>query len=254
MVGLRIRTFSKARFLLVNSVSLAGAEEWHGHCYFPSRMSFETSAKMEDAVRSIIFCTKVFAVTTLIFLNFTSLSAQRDGSIYELPVGTRIKVRMDTEISSKVNRAGDTFIVRVIEPVFNRGIEMIPKGALIDGRILKGSSAAYLGYDGVLEVDFVRLRLNRNDAIVIDAGLVKRIEAPSRTLFKVAAIGGLTAVGALFGSAMNNRSGTMIGAGIGGASGSVVAFGRKGSDVKVKTNQEFEIVLKKEAVLPVKEF
>lgn len=205
-------------------------------------------------VRSIIFSTKVFAVTTLIFFNFSSFQAQPGGSIYELPAGTRIKVRMDTEINSKVNRVNDTFIVRVVEPVFNRGVEMIPKGALIDGRILKGSSAAYLGYDGVLEVDFVRLRLNRNDAIELDAGPVKRFEAQSRTLFKVATIGGLTAVGALVGSALNSRSGTMIGAAIGGGSGSVIAFGRKGSDVKVKTNQEFEIVLKKEAVLPVKEF
>lgn len=203
---------------------------------------------------SIIFSTKVFAVTTLIFLNFTSLRAQREGSIYELPAGTRITVRMDTEISSKVNRVNDTFIVRVTKPVFNRGVEMIPKGSIIDGRILKGSAAAYLGNDGVLEVDFVRLRLNRKDAIEIDASPLKRIEAPSRTLFKVATIGGLTAVGALIGSALNSRSGTMIGAGIGGASGSVIALGRKGSDVKVKTNQEFEIVLKKEAVLPVKEF
>ncbi len=205
-------------------------------------------------VRSIIFSTKVFAVSTLIFLSFSSLAAQPGGSIYELPVGTRIKVRMDTEINSRVNRVNDTFIVRVIEPVFNRGVEMIPKGSIIDGRILKGSSAAYLGYDGVLEVDFVRLRLNRKDAIEIDAGPVKRFHAPSRTLFKAATIGGLTAVGALVGSALNSRSGTMVGAAIGAGSGSVIAFGRKGSDVRVKTNQEFEIVLKKEAVLPPKEF
>lgn len=205
-------------------------------------------------MRSIIFSTKVFAVSTLIFLSFSSLAAQPGGSIYELPVGTRIKVRMDTEINSRVNRVNDTFIVRVIEPVFNRGVEMIPKGSIIDGRILKGSSAAYLGYDGVLEVDFVRLRLNRKDAIEIDAGLVKRFHAPSRTLFKAATIGGLTAVGALVGSALNSRSGTMVGAAIGAGSGSVIAFGRKGSDVRVKTNQEFEIVLKKEAVLPPKEF
>lgn len=205
-------------------------------------------------MRFFIFSTKVFAVSTLIFLNFSSLAAQPERSIYELPTGTRIKVRMDTEINSKVNRVNDTFIVRVVEPVLNRGVEMIPKGAIIDGRILKGSQAAYLGYDGVLEIDFVRLRLNRNDAIVIDAAPAKRIEPNSRTLFKVATIGGLTAVGALVGSALNSRSGTVLGAAIGGGSGSLIAFGRKGSDVKIKTNQEFEVILKKEAVLPVKEF
>lgn len=205
-------------------------------------------------MKFFIFSTKVFAVSTLIFLNFSSLAAQPEGSIYELPAGTRIRVRMDTEINSKVNRINDTFIVRVVEPVFNRGVEMIPKGAIIDGRILKGSAAAYPGYNGVLEVDFVRLRMNRNDAIVIDAGPAKKFEPSSRMLFKVATIGGLTAAGALVGSTVNSRSGTMIGAAIGGGSGSLIAFGRKGSDVRVKTNHEFEIVLKKEAVLPPKEF
>ena len=78
---------------------------------------------MEDAVvRSFIFSTKVFAVSTLIFLNFSSLTAQPERSIYELPAGTRISVRMDTEINSKANRVGDTFIVRVVEPVVNRGV------------------------------------------------------------------------------------------------------------------------------------
>jgi hypothetical protein len=45
----------------------------------------------------------------------------------------------------------------------------------------------------------------------------------------------------------------MVGAAIGGGTGSVVAFGRKGSDVRIKTNEEFEIELTKEAVLPAEE-
>jgi len=209
---------------------------------------------MEDAVvRSIIFGTKVFAVLTLIFLNSSSVSAQPRASIYHLPAGTRIMVRMDTEINSKVNSVNDTFIVKVVEPLINRGAEMIPRGAIIDGRISKVSRAAYGGADGELDVEFVRLRLNRTDGIELEASLVKPVRAPKRTLFKTLTIGGLTAVGAWFGATKYGGNGALIGAAIGGGTGSAVAFGRKGSDVRIRTNEEFEIELTKEAVLPAEE-
>ena len=204
-------------------------------------------------MKHFIFSTKVFAVSTLIFLSFSSLSAQPRRSIYELPVGTRIKVRMDTEINSKVNSVNDTFIVRVIEPVLNRGVEMISKGTIIDGRISKVTRAAWGGTDGEMDVQFMRLRLSRTDAIELHAKLVKPIKAPSRNLFKAVTIGGLTAIGAWFGATKGGGNGAMLGAAIGGGTGSAVAFGRKGSDVRIKTNEEFEIELTKEAVLPAEE-
>lgn len=206
-----------------------------------------------QVVKHFIFSTKVFAVSTLIFLSFSSLSAQPRRSIYELPVGTRIKVRMDTEINSKVNSVNDTFIVRVIEPVLNRGVEMISKGSIIDGRISKVTRAAWGGTDGELDVQFMRLRLSRTDAIELEAKLVKPIKAPSRNLFKAVTIGGLTAIGAWLGATKGGGKGAMMGAAIGGGTGSAVAFGRKGSDVRIKTNEEFEIELTKEAVLPAEE-
>lgn len=204
-------------------------------------------------MKHFIFSTKVFAVSTLIFLSFSSLSAQPGRSIYELPAGTRIKVRMDTEINSNSNSVNDTFIVRVIAPVANRGVEMIPKGTIIDGRISKVGRAAWGGTDGELDVQFVRLRLSRDQAIELEAKLAKPVKAPSRTLFKAVTIGGLTAVGAWFGSSKGGGNGALMGAAIGGGTGSVVAFGRKGSDVRIKTNEEFEIELTREAVLPAEE-
>ena len=204
-------------------------------------------------MKHFIFSTKVFAVSTLIFLNFSTLTAQPGRSIYHLPAGTRIKVRMDTEINSKVNSVNDTFIVKVIEPVENRGVEMIPKGTIIDGRISKVTRAAWGGTDGELDVQFMRLRLSRTDAIELQAKLVKPIKAPSRNLFKAVTIGGLTAIGAWLGATKGGGNGAMMGAAIGGGTGSAVAFGRKGSDVRIKTNEEFEIELTKEAVLPAEE-
>lgn len=217
-------------------------------------MSFDSSAKMEVAiVRFFIFSTKVFAVSTLIFLNFSSLNAQPDPA-YVLPAGTRIKVRMDTEISSKVNAVNDTFIVRVIEAVTNESGVMIPAGSIIDGRIARVERADIGGVNGRLEPEFIRLRLNRRDAIELDARLVKPLRPPSRSLFKIVTIGGFTAIGALFGAAADGKQGAAIGAAIGAGSGAGVAYLRKGEDVRIKTNEEFEIELKKEVILPAREF
>lgn len=205
-------------------------------------------------VKFFIFCTKVFAVSTLLFANYSIVSGQPDPS-YVLPAGKRIKVRMDTEINSNANRAGDTFIVKVIEPVRNGSMLAVPAGTIIDGRILAASDAEYGSVDGKLDVEFFRLRLDRDYAISLDAKLVRPAKPPSRSLFRLMTIGGLTAIGAAFGAASNIKNGTAIGAAIGAGSGSGIAFGRKGADVRIKTNAEFEIEIKKEVVLPaIKEF
>ena len=44
--------------------------------------------------------TKIFALFSVFFLNSILINAQ---SIYELPSGTKIRVQMDNEISSKVS-------------------------------------------------------------------------------------------------------------------------------------------------------
>jgi len=90
-------------------------------------------------MKHFIFCTKVFAVSTLIFLSFSTLMAQPGDSIYVLPAGTRIKVRMDTEVNSKANRVNDTFIVRIVEPVKNQGVIVVPAGAVTDSMIVPGA-------------------------------------------------------------------------------------------------------------------
>ena len=55
-------------------------------------------------MKPFIFTTKVFAVTTLIFLSNLSAAAQTE-PVNVLPEGTRIRVRMDIEVNSKVASA-----------------------------------------------------------------------------------------------------------------------------------------------------
>ena len=80
--------------------------------------------------------TKIFAFFSLIFVSFISVNAQTD-SIYQLPAGTKIRVRMDNEINSKVSGVNDTFTATIAEPVKVREAVVLPIGTIIEGRIKK---------------------------------------------------------------------------------------------------------------------
>ena len=204
-------------------------------------------------MRSFIFNTKVFAVSSLVFLNFISAAAQI-APVNVLPEGTRIRVRMDTEVNSKVASAGDTFLVRTVEPVRNRGVAVLPGGAVIEARITAARRAAMGGTDGALEIRFERLRVGQEETIPLNAVLAAPLKKESRGLFNLVTIAGATAAGALIGSASDTSSGVAIGALIGAGAGAGTALLRKGRDVRIKTDEEFDIELKRELVLPTTDY
>ena len=203
---------------------------------------------------AFIFRSKVFAVSTLIFLSSLSVAAQELTPVNVLPEGTRIRVRMDTEVNSKSASAGDTFLVRTVEPVGNRGVIVLPKGAVFEARITAARNATIGGTDGQMEIRFERLRIGPDDTLPMNAVLAKPLKKGSRGLFNLVTIAGATAAGALIGSASDTSSGIAIGALIGAGAGTGTALLRKGRDVRIKTDEEFDIELKKELVLPVTDY
>jgi hypothetical protein len=56
-----------------------------------------------------------------------------------LPVGTAVKMKLETPISTSRNSPGDTFSGRVTEPVLLDGKTVIPVGAALQGRIIKAT-------------------------------------------------------------------------------------------------------------------
>ena len=204
-------------------------------------------------MKPFIFTTKVFAVTTLIFLSSISATAQPE-PVNVLPVGTRLRVRMDTEVNSKVASAGDTFLVRTVEAVRNRGVMVLPKGAVIEARITAARRAALGGTDGAMEIRYERLRITREETIPLNARLAKPLKKGSRTIFNVLAIGGMTAAGALLGITTDTSKGVALGALIGAGAGTGTVLIRSGEDVRIKTDEEFEIELTKELVLPTSDY
>jgi hypothetical protein len=192
----------------------------------------------------------------LLFVIPISINAQNKVSagIYTLPVGTRILVKMDNEINSKVSSVNDTFTVTISSPVLVRDVEMLRAGLVIEGKILNVKPASS-GKNGSFDVNFETLQLSNKLRREIDASLVNEIKPPKTSqVFNTLAIIGGTAIGALFGNFANKGNGALIGAGIGAGAGTAAVFLKKGKDVHLKANAVFEIRLNKEVILPAEDF
>lgn len=198
--------------------------------------------------------TKVFAFIFLLFVNFTFLNAQTDSSIYQLQAGTIMRLQMDNEINSKVASVNDTFTTTLTVPVKVQEMVVLPVGTVIEGRVTKVKRASYGGRGGSLEVSFQTLQLLNGGKRGIEGVLVTKLKAETSQTANVLTILGGTALGGIVGAVSRSQNGSLIGAGVGAGAGTSVAFLRKGSDVKIRAAEEFEIKLTKNVNLPVQDY
>ena len=196
---------------------------------------------------------RALAVSFLLFANSILVAAQPE-SIYQLPAGTQIRLKMDLELSSKVAGVGDTFTTAIVKPVMVRDTIVLPVGTMIEGRVTSVSAAAAGGANGRLDVVFESLRMFKSTPRKIDGELVKKLEYRSSSLTNALTVVGGTVAGAVLGAFTKTSSGALLGAGIGAGAGTGVALLRKGKDVRIRQDEEFEIVLKKDVVLPVMDY
>jgi len=161
---------------------------------------------------------------------------------------------MDVELSSRVARKDDTFTSTVVRPVKIGESVILPAGAVVEGLVTGAESAGVGHKNGKLEVTFETLKVVANaPPRRIEGELVNRFGNSSSQTGSILGVLGGTAAGALIGS-LGGSNGALIGAAVGGGVGTGVALLKKGKDVRIKKNEEFEIVLRKDVVLPVMDY
>ena len=186
-------------------------------------------------------------------------------SAYTLPVGTIINVRMNSDISSKSAKPGDTFSTTLIGPVMVRGIELLPAETKIEGRITKVVKASKKSEAGRLSVVFEKLLLPDGESREIVGELVslvdkettdnrQQVKGESSAKENAAMIGGGAVVGAIIGAVAGGGNGAAVGAAVGAGVGGGGALIKKGNEAVVKANSELSIALKEEVTLPVKDY
>lgn len=197
--------------------------------------------------------TEIFALFFLIFVNLISTPAQVD-SIYNLQAGTTLRLEMDNEINSRVASVNDTFTATVAAPLLKRETTVLPIGTIIEGRITRVRRASFGGRGGILEVSFQTIRLADGTKREIEGLLVNDLKAGSSQTRNFLTIFGGTAIGGIVGAVSGTGNGTLIGAGIGAGAGTGVSLFRKGRDVRIKADEQFEIKLMRAVNLPVQDY
>jgi len=156
-------------------------------------------------------------LTLMIFANSTYLTAQRD-STYRLPAGTRIRLKMDVELSSKVASVNDTFIASVVTPVVIGQTVVLPAGETVEGRVTEVEAAAHAGRDGKLNAVFETIKYGTRTRTIDGVFVARSLKTVTSKSFFINFL-------------------------------EIIAL-RKGSEARIRKDQEFEIELRKEVVLP----
>lgn len=189
----------------------------------------------------------------LIFASSLVAIGQIEDTIYKLPVGTRINLKLDHEVNSEVSSVNDTFLAVVSKPVRVREAIVLPVGTVIEGRVASVERAASGGQAGSIEVVFETLKLSGEMRRIEGFMVTPRAESSSRTRTWLSLVGGIAA-GTAIGAASGGSRGALIGAAVGAGAGTSLALLNKGREIRLKKDQEFEIELKKEVLLPVLDY
>lgn len=181
---------------------------------------------------------------------------------YNVSAGQVIQVRMNEQISSETARIGDRFTTTVMIPIYTRGVEVIPAGSTITGRVTNVKRAQRQSKAGWLSVAFISLQLPNGTTRSINGSLTAlnnegatfdeegQVTGRGATKRNVVFIGGGAATGALIGAIAGGGKGAGIGAGVGAGLGVAGAFLSKGKEAVVKPGTEFGVILNQSVALP----
>lgn len=180
--------------------------------------------------------------------------------MYAVETGTRIRVRMNEDLSSKTARVGDRFTTNVTEPVYSStGVLVIPAGSVITGRVDSAVAAQKGGKPGTISVSFIEVRTPNGYRRAINGSLTdldsKSAKSdPEGTASgdkmahrKIIFIGGGAGGGAILGAAIGGGKGALIGGLIGAGGGFLGERYTKGENATVKSGTEFGVVLNQSA-------
>jgi hypothetical protein len=163
------------------------------------------------------------------------------------PAGTEIAAATTTEISTRRNKAGETFTANVTEAVVSGGRTVIPAGADVTFRIIESKEAESKEKPGSLVILPVSITTGGNtyeiNAEVTD--LQYELKGRGVTAGDAAKVGAGAAVGAIVGQILTKKTGgTVVGGAIGAAAGTAIAIRSADKDIVVPSGGRIVIKLK----------
>jgi hypothetical protein len=138
-------------------------------------------------------------------------------SFVTLGSGTEIRVRLDSDLGSKISQPGDSFTATVADDVRKGGEVVIPKGARASGTVVDAKPLGRFKGGAMLSVKLDRVR-TKWGSYPVETGTIARAEQ-GKGKRSAGFIGGGAGVGALIGGLAGGGKGAAIGALAGGGAG-----------------------------------
>ena len=206
--------------------------------------------------------TLLTACALSLLLSPAALAADEDGS-FKLPAGTMLEVRLMLTLSTRTNKEGDPFSGRVMDPIFNKGQEVIPVGSTVDGHVtfvkepgrVSGRAQMRLLVDTLTTPQDVKYQIvaGLEDAKGAEGASVKDKEGTiqggrksTKGAAKEAGIG--AGVGAGVGAIAAGGTGALYGAGIGVLAAAVHQIAKRGKDVTLPQGTELTFVISRDSI------
>jgi hypothetical protein len=191
----------------------------------------------------------------------TPITNVAPSTVATLPVGTPVRIKLETALSTDSSAAGDAFSGRVLEDVKLNDRVIFPVGATLQGQVvrvsephrIKGKPMIQLLPQSVVlpngqkySINAVVVDTNRiNGTSVDDEGRIKGQGHTDRDVMEVAAG---TGVGAIVGGIAAGGKGSLIGAGV-GAGATVIHWLTKKNSTSLPAGSEIIFELSRPMVI-----
>lgn len=170
-----------------------------------------------------------------------------------LVAGTHLEVEFVVPLSSATASVGDTFRTRVAKDLYDdRGVLTVPAGSEVVGSVREVQALRRVGGRARLGLDFTDLVLPGGETAPIHASFSQ--QGRSETGRDAATIGGAAAGGAILGRILergSKRNGTVIGALLGAAAGTLLAARSDGEEIEIPIGTAVDLQLERALTLDV---
>jgi hypothetical protein len=170
------------------------------------------------------------------------ISANAANTAWTIPTGSTLVIRMLDSVNSERNKVGETFVATLEEAVVQGGVEVIPRGADVRGRIANVNEAGRIAGSAQLGLELTQVVVNGIPYSLTTSEYQEVGEGRGAQTAKRAGVG--AGIGAVIGAIAGGGKGAAIGAGVGGGGATAVQVLTKGEKLNIPAETKLEFTLR----------
>jgi hypothetical protein len=160
-----------------------------------------------------------------------SVPASPAPETYTLAAQTDIPVRLIDAVSTETNKAGDTFLASLAEPLTLNGVTLFPKDTSVQGKIVSLEEPGRVSGVASISLQLTEIQPANGSPVPLQTQPFSET-AKSQKKKDAAIIGAGAGIGTAIGAIAGGKKGAMLGAIAGGGGGTGYVLATKGQQLK----------------------